>query len=213
MKKKYLKKLNSLTLKNTKNGFSSAYNMKVYPEIIIIGGSAGSYTVIRKILTSLPELFRIPIVLCLHRLKESNNGFCSSLKAISRIEVLEPLDKQLIEEGFVYLAPSNYHLIIEENKSFALSIGAEENFSRPSIDITFDTASGVYKNRMIAILLSGANADGAMGIFNAFNKGAYSIIQDPEDSLFGIMPNEALKFFTPDQILSCEEIIKFINEL
>jgi len=187
--------------------------MKVYPEIIIIGGSAGSYSVVRKILSSLPELSSTSIVLCLHRLKESNSGFSASLNIISKIEVEEPLDKQLIENGKVYLAPSNYHLIIEDTRSFALSTGPEENFSRPSIDITFETASKVYKDRMLAILLSGANSDGAKGIFNASKKGAYCIIQNPSDSLFGVMPNEALKYFKPDLILSCNEIKNFIKEL
>lgn len=187
--------------------------MKQEPEIIVIGGSAGSYTVVRSILSSLPVTFRIPVVLCLHRLKESRNGFDESLNMISKLTVIEPLDKQKIKGGSVYLSPANYHLIIENNKTFALSIGMEENYSRPSLDITFDTAASVYKSKMTVILLSGANGDGAKGIYNSYRLGAYTIVQDPKDALFDIMPNEALKYFTPHEILSCQEIIKMLLKL
>jgi two-component system chemotaxis response regulator CheB len=185
--------------------------MKFEPEIIVFGGSAGSYTFVRSLLSSLPANFRIPIVLCLHRLKSERNGFDDSLNLISNLKVIEPMDKQPIREGYVYLGPANYHLLIEKNRTFALSIGAEENYSRPAIDCTFDTAATAYGNKMAVILLSGANVDGAKGIYNAFKKGAYTIVQDPEDALFQIMPGEALKQFTPHKVLPGSEIINLLK--
>lgn len=183
-------------------------------EIIVIGGSAGSYNVIRNLLASLPEGFRLPIVLCLHRLKAEKNGFDDSLNLVSRIPVIEPMDKQPVREGYVYLGPANYHLLIEKNKTFALSIGEEENYSRPAIDCTFDTAANAFGKRLIVILLSGANVDGAMGIHNAHLKGAFTIVQNPQEALFKIMPEAALKRFTPHRILSSTELIKLlINDL
>jgi two-component system, chemotaxis family, protein-glutamate methylesterase/glutaminase len=180
-------------------------------EIIVIGGSAGSYNVVRNLLGSLPEGFRIPIVLCLHRLKAEKSGFDDSLNLVSRIPVIEPMDKQPVAEGYVYLGPANYHLLIEKNRTFALSIGAEENYSRPAIDCTFDTAADAFGKRLIVILLSGANVDGAQGIRNAFLKGALTIVQDPEEALFKIMPEAALKLFTPHKILTSSEIINLLK--
>ncbi len=182
------------------------------PEIIVIGGSAGSYTIVRNILSSLPKTFRIPIVLCLHRLKVERNGFDDSLNLVSNLKVIEPMDKQPVQEGYVYLGPANYHLLIEKNKTFALSIGAEENYSRPAIDFTFDTAAEAYGKKLIMILLSGANVDGAKGIHNGCKRGAITIVQDPEDALFEIMPGEALKHFTPHKILTANEIIKLLKD-
>ena len=109
-------------------------------KIIIIGGSAGSYGVVKKILSTLPENFPIPIVLCLHRLKDIRNGFAESLNIDSKLKVMEPLDKDRIKAGYVYLSPSNYHMLIEPDGDIALSTEPDINYSRPSIDLTFETA-------------------------------------------------------------------------
>ncbi|HKK61899.1 MAG TPA: chemotaxis protein CheB [Bacteroidales bacterium] len=183
------------------------------PEIIVIGGSAGSYSIVRKILASLPANFSIPVVLVLHRLKEARNGFDESLNNISKIKVTEPLDKQRIAASQVYLSPANYHLFIEKNKTFALSISEEENYSRPAIDITFDSACDVYGEKLLSILLSGANGDGAAGILNCHEKKAYTIVQDPAEALFNIMPNAALRLFSPHELLTSDKIIELLNTL
>ncbi len=182
-------------------------------KIIVIGGSAGSFNIVLRILECISPSFKIPLVMCLHRLKDIRNGFVESLNSVSKLEVLEPLDKMRVKEGKVYLSPSNYHLLVEEGKTFALSTGKEENFSRPSIDLTFKSAGSVYKNEMVGILLSGANGDGAKGLHYCKCKNAFTIIQDPEEAPFNTMPLKALEYFTPEKIMRLEEIIDFINRL
>ncbi len=182
-------------------------------KIIVIGGSAGSYNVIKKILLALPVGFPLPIVFCLHRLKEVRNGFVESLNINSKIIVREPDDKDLIKPGFAYLSPANYHLLVEPGRNFALSTEDNINYSRPSIDLTFDTAGYAFRQKMAGIILSGANSDGAKGLYSAFKNGAYTIVQDPDNASFKAMPMEALKLFKPHQTLSDDEIVSFINSL
>lgn len=182
-------------------------------KIIVIGGSAGSYNVIKKILLSLPADFPLPIVLCLHRLKDVRNGFVESLNLGSKVTVREPEDKDPVKPGFVYLSPANYHLLIEPGHNFALSTEDNINYSRPSIDITFETAGYAFRDKMAGIILSGANGDGAKGFYSAYKNGAYTIIQDPENASFKIMPGEVLKFFKPHKVLTDNEIVEFINSL
>ena len=182
-------------------------------KIIVIGGSAGSYNVVRKILQSLPADFPVPVVLCLHRLKDVRNGFVESLNLISHIKVKEPEDKDPLRPGFVYLSPANYHLLIEPAHHFALSTEDNINFSRPSIDITFESAGYSFRDKMAGIILSGANGDGAKGLYNAHLNGAFTIVQDPADAKFNIMPSETLKLFTPDKVINEDEIVSFIKLL
>jgi len=182
-------------------------------KILFIGGSAGSYTVVRKILSSIPSDYPLPLILCLHRLKDVRNGFSESLNFNSKIPVIEPSDKAFLKPGFAYLIPSNYHMLIEPALSIALSTESDVNYSRPSIDITFKSAGYSLGNRMAGIILSGTNSDGALGLFSAFKNGAYTIIQDPDNAQFRTMPDEALRYFNPHKILKDFEIINFIDSL
>lgn len=182
-------------------------------KVIVIGGSAGSFSIIRKILLALPDSFSIPLVMCFHRLKDRRNGFVESLESCSGMRILEPRDKDIIVPGNAYLAPANYHMLIEPTLTFALSVEEEVNFSRPSIDLTFETAGSAYHDRMLGIIVSGANSDGARGVYNAHKKGAYTVIQDPEEADFATMPREALKLFSPDQVMPVNEIIGLLNTI
>lgn len=182
-------------------------------KIIVIGGSAGSFNTVRKVLSSIGKDFPLPIILCLHRLKDIRSGFVESLNISSNLMVVEPLDKDPIKPGFAYLSPSNYHLLIENAQNFALSTEPDINYSRPSLDITFETAGNSFRDKMAGIILSGANTDGSKGLFSAFKNGAYTIIQKPENAQFNIMPGEAIKYFTPHKILTDDEIVVFINSL
>lgn len=182
-------------------------------EVIVIGGSAGSYNVIRKILSSIPVDFPLPLVMCLHRLRDIRNGFAESLNIDSNIPVREVEDKDALLPGYAYLSPSNYHLFVEPDRSLALSTQEDINYSRPSIDLTFETAGFSLGSRMAGILLSGTNKDGAKGLFNASRNGAFTIVQDPQNAQFGIMPGEALTYFKPSMILKDTEIPEFIISL
>lgn len=187
--------------------------MKSNFDIVVIGGSAGSYNVIRKILSSLPSKFPLSVVLCLHRLRDVRSGLCESLKQVSILDIQEAEDKTLVLKQKVYLAPANYHLLFENTKHFVLSVDEEVNFSRPSIDLTFDSAARIFGERVIAILLSGANSDGVKGISNCKNNGGFTIVQNPDDAAVASMPRHAIKNFTPDMIATESEIIQFLNEI
>lgn len=182
-------------------------------KIILIGGSAGSFSVVTQILTELPKNFRIPIVLCLHRLKHVRSGFAEALSLKSANPVIEPYDKDRIEEGKIYIAPANYHLYIEAHKHFALSTEESINHSRPSIDVTFVSAASVYKEDVIGIILSGANNDGAYGIKRVKDFGGFTIVQNPEECQVSTMPVSAIRIMKPDCVFSSNEIIKYLIDI
>lgn len=178
---------------------------------IVIGGSAGSFPVINEILLNMPKGLNIPIILCLHRLKHIRHGFIEALNLKSKYPVREPEDKESILQGKIYLAPSNYHLYVELGYTFALSTEEMVKYSRPSIDLTFETASYTYKDKLIGIILSGANSDGADGIKKVKERGGFTIVQDPKEASISTMPDAAIKSTEIDLVLSTKEIINFLN--
>ena len=180
-------------------------------KVIVIGGSAGSFQGISRILSEVPEDFPLPIIMCLHRLKHVRNGFIEALSIKSIKKVVEPYDKEQIKKGQVYLAPANYHLSIELGHFFSLSTEEMVNNSRPSIDITMDTAAYTYKNKLISILLSGANKDGAAGMKMVKDRGGLTIVQDPSECMIDTMPSAALQITTIDYVLPINEIVNFFH--
>jgi len=191
----------------------SQYNLNNQFRAVVIGGSAGSFQVINKILASLPKDFDLPIIMCLHRLKHVRNGFVEALNIKSTKEITEPEDKETIKKGHIYLAPANYHLQIELGNTFSLSTDEMINNSRPSIDLTLETAAYNYKHRLIGILLSGANKDGALGMKKIKERGGLTIVQDPKDCMIDTMPSAALKITEIDHTLNIQELINFFKEL
>lgn len=180
---------------------------------IVIGGSAGSFQGITRILSQVPDDFPLPIIMCLHRLKHVRNGFIEALSIKSIKDVIEPYDKESIKKGKVYLAPANYHLSIELGHYFSLSTEEMVNNSRPSIDITLDTAAFTYKNKLIGILLSGANRDGAYGMKRIKDNGGFTVVQDPSECMIDTMPTAALGMTQIDHTLSIDNIIKLLFEI
>lgn len=191
----------------------SQYNLSNIYKAVVIGGSAGSFQGVTKILSQLPEDFELPIIMCLHRLKHVRNGFVEALSIKSIKEVTEPADKESIKKGGVYLAPSNYHLSVELGNRFSLSTEEMINNSRPSIDITLETAAYVFKNKLIGILLSGANRDGAIGMMKIKQRGGMTIVQTPEECMIDTMPNAALQLTEIDHVLKIDQILDFLIEL
>ena len=177
---------------------------------IVIGGSAGSFRVIVKIISSLPDNFPLPIILCLHRLKHVRSGFIEALEIKSKMKIIEPYDKMHIKSGQIYLAPANYHLQVELGNHFSLSNYQNVNHSRPSIDITFETAATVFRNKMLGILLSGANRDGAAGMKAVKMAGGYTVIQNPAECQARTMPEAAMKIAKIDEILNTNQIIELL---
>ena len=180
---------------------------------VIIGGSAGSFQVVTKILSSLPKNFDLPLFLCLHRLKHIRSGFVEALALKSNLKIIEPFDKDSINRGTVYLAPANYHMYIEYGQKFSLSTEPVVNHSRPSIDLSFYSAATSYRDKVIGIILSGANKDGARGIKRIKDYGGTVIVQDPKEAQIKTMPNSAIDITTPDHVLTTQGIINFLNNI
>lgn len=181
-------------------------------DIILIGGSAGSVENIISLLKSLPKNFKIPIVLIIHRMK---NKVSYLNKIISKnaglIEIVEPEDKELIKAETIYLAPQNYHLLVEKDQTFSLDYSEQVNFSRPSIDVSFDSFSLLYKTKILVILLSGANKDGATSISLVLERGGTVIVQSPETAEYKTMPLAAINLNHSVLIKSPKEIVDYIS--
>jgi two-component system, chemotaxis family, protein-glutamate methylesterase/glutaminase len=180
---------------------------------VVIGGSAGSFQGIVKILSALPTDFPLPVIMALHRLKHVRHGFVEALSLKSTLPVVEPEDKEPVRKSTVYLAPANYHLSIELGNYFSLSTEEMVNNSRPAIDITLGSAAYVYRNKLIGVLLSGANRDGGLGMKNISEKGGRTIVQEPSDCMIDTMPKAALELTKIDHVLNVEEIITLLKEL
>lgn len=180
---------------------------------VIIGGSAGSFQVVTKILSSLSENFPLPVLLCLHRLKHVRSGFVEALSLKSNIPIEEPNDKETLKPGRAYLAPANYHMYVELANRVALSTDEPVNHSRPAIDLSFITSANAYRDKLIGIILSGANRDGAMGLKRVSEKGGLTIVQDPKDCEVKTMTESAMQLTQVDHIFSPDQIIQFLSKI
>lgn len=189
------------------------FNLNNSYKAVVIGGSAGSFQGVVKILSQLPKGFPLPIIMCLHRLKHVRHGFVEALSIKSVVQVTEPYDKESIKKGGVYLAPANYHMSVELGHYFALSTEEMVNNSRPAIDITLSTCAYVYKEKLIGILLSGANKDGAMGMKAIKERGGLTIVQDPAECMIDTMPKSAQAVTKIDHTLKVDQIVSFFQEL
>ena len=180
---------------------------------VIIGGSAGSFRVITRILNALPKHYPVPVLLNLHRLKHVRSGFVEALSIKSGIPVVEPYDKDSVKPGIAYLAPSNYHMYIELNKKIALSTEEAVNHSRPSIDLSFETAAHTYNKGLLGIILSGGNKDGAWGLKKIKEAGGTAIVQDPKECEVATMTETALKMTEADYVYNTQQIIDYLLKI
>ena len=181
--------------------------------LVVIGGSSGSLEALLVILPQLRSPFPLPIVIVVHRNNTPDNNLALVLSQKNHFIIKEADEKEWMQAGIIYLAPPDYHLLMEEDGSLSLDVSEKVNYSRPSIDVSFSSAAGVYKNKLIAVLLSGANADGAAGMVDVKNCGGINIIQDPADAQVPYMPEQALLQATIDHILPASEISDLLNKL
>lgn len=180
-------------------------------DIILIGGSAGSLEVITYLLQSLPKTFTIPIVIIVHRMKNTSSRLDKMLTKQSGLRnVIEPEDKEPVKPGMIYLAPQNYHLLVEKDHSFSLDYSEPVNFSRPSIDLSFESFSNVYGANTLAVLLSGANKDGAAGLRKVILSSGTALIQSPETAEYTAMPTAAMEMNKTAIVQSPDEILNRI---
>lgn len=191
----------------------SKFKYDIAFKAVVIGGSAGSFQGITRMLSEIPDDFEIPIIMCLHRLKHVRNGFVEALSLKSIRPVVEPYDKEPIKKNKIYLAPSNYHMSVELGNTFSLSTEDMINNSRPAIDVTLSTAAYVYKSKCVGILLSGANKDGALGMKRIKDRGGVTIIQDPSECMIATMPEAAMAITEIDHVLDVQNIISYLKGL
>lgn len=182
--------------------------------MVAIGGSAGSLQTIIGIIESLPAKFDFSIIIVIHRLRNVASDMTGILSDSNRnLKIREPEDKTPIKKNFVYLAPQNYHLLIEEDKIFSLDYSEPVNHSRPSVDVTFDCMAQVYKDRAAGIILSGANNDGAAGLAYVAARGGVAIAQLPDEAEYPQMPRSAIAVNKETIILRSHEIIEYVQNL
>lgn len=179
-------------------------------KVILIGGSAGSLDVLMKVIPRLPEKINFALVLILHR-KGGGDTILEELIALkTSIPVITVDDKTPMQPGFIYIAPSDYHLLFEKNRLLALDASEKVNFSRPSIDVSFESAAESYAHDVIAILLSGANADGTNGLQAVKEHGGLVAVQNPETAEMDYMPRYAIQNLAPDYILEIDGILELL---
>ena len=174
---------------------------------IVIGGSAGSFKTIIKILERLESFDFHTMILALHRPRKGNDKLLDVFCHNCPHDLHEPVEGEKIEERKIYLAPSNAHLLVKKDMTFSISNQPAPYFSKPSIDLTFQSAAEVMKDSLTGILLSGANEDGAIGLSEVKVNGGKTIIQDPADCLIDTMPRAAKEKTSIDAILTSNEII------
>jgi len=179
-------------------------------EAIVMGVSSGGMNALKFIFSVLPANFSIPIIIVQHISAQSNNEWIELLNEKSNLTVKEADEKEKIETGNVYIAPSNYHLLIEKNKTFSLTIDERVNFARPSIDVLFESAAEAYEGKLIGVVLTGSNNDGTKGIRRIKECGGLAIIQDPETAESSYMPASAIAAIQADYILTLEKIIELL---
>ncbi|WP_372750899.1 chemotaxis protein CheB [Labilibaculum sp.] len=180
---------------------------------IVIGTSFGGLEALTAIIKNLPENFSLPILVVLHIGEHKNDSFITALNKRTNLHVKEADEKEKIQTGTIYFAPPNYHLLVDEQSSIALSSDPKINHSRPSIDALFESAAWHYKNQLIGILLTGLNQDGALGIKEIQACGGTTIVENPETAIASIMPASAIRIMQPDFQLVLNDIPSKIREL
>ena len=180
-------------------------------DILLLGGSAGSFNIIFRAIRNMKSDFGKAVIVVIHRRKNFFSEIEKLFAENSRLYFKEITDKERIQPNTVYVAPPNYHTLIEKERCFGLDVSESVWYSKPSIDVTFESAAEVYKDRCTAILFSGANQDGAEGLLQLRNAGALTIAQSPEDAEMPQMPEAAINIHAAECILHTSEIFELIE--
>ncbi len=181
--------------------------------LLLIGGSAGSLSVLLEVLPRVRLTSSVAIVIIVHRKNTPDSLLSELLASRSGLKVKEIEDKEPLCGGEVYMAPADYHILFETNGTIALDFSEKVNFSRPSIDVAFSSAAEVYKEKLICLLLSGANADGVSGLKEVKAAGGCIRVQDPATAETPYMPQQAVQHIPGIGVLKTSEMAAFINAL
>lgn len=179
--------------------------MKKY-KAIVIGVSAGGMAALTKLLPMLPETFSLPVIIVQHLHPNQGEFYIQYFNERTFLTVKEADEKENVRPGYIYFAPPNYHLLIEEDRTFSLSLDERVNYSRPSIDVLFESAADTYCPELIGIILTGANNDGADGLRLIKERKGMTIVQSPSDASSPFMPRAAINATKPHYILPLEDM-------
>ena len=179
--------------------------MSLRYDLVVMGTSTGGLHALTRLLSDLPASFPLPIAIVQHRSRDSDERLSLLLSGASLLPVYEAEDKEPLRSPGVYLGPPDYHLLVEPD-SVALSTEEPVAYSRPSIDVLFESAAYSHGNRVIGVLLTGANQDGTRGLQQIKQRGGYVIVQNPDSAESAFMPKHAVKNLLPDRVLNLEQI-------
>ncbi len=186
-------------------------------QALVIGVSAGGFNALCHLLPLLPDNFPLAIVVLQHRGENFNvnddDFLITYLQRLCIMPVQEAKQRESIEAGRIYIAPAKYHLLIEKERLFSLSLEPPINFSIPSIDVLFNSASRCYKNQLIGLILTGANSDGSLGLKAIHDNGGLTLVQSPDTAEVATMPQAAINAHKVDYVLSLNDIAIFLQEL
>jgi two-component system, chemotaxis family, protein-glutamate methylesterase/glutaminase len=183
------------------------------PEAVVIGASAGALEALSSLLPSLPSDYRLPILIVVHLPADKTSLLAELLRARCAIRVREAEDKEPIEPGVAYFAPPDYHLLVEQDRRLSLSDDEPVLFSRPSIDVLFESAADAYGGGLIGIVLTGANSDGAKGLRAVVEAGGAAVVQSPESAYAAAMPQAAIALCPDARVLPVNEIAAYLRKV
>jgi two-component system chemotaxis response regulator CheB len=184
----------------------------IAPEAIVIGCSQGGFSALRMLLAGLDARLAQTLMICCHTSGDIQ-VLCDLLTHHSILPVVEACERQPAFGGTVHLAPAGYHLLVENDRHFALSVDEQVRFSRPSIDVMFASAADVYRSGLIGVILTGANRDGATGLARIRQRGGVAIVQTPASAEAPAMPSAALETAGADYCVPLEDIASLLNRL
>ncbi|WP_247236611.1 chemotaxis protein CheB [Telluribacter sp. SYSU D00476] len=182
-------------------------------QYVVLGGSAGSLEVILNLVERLPEHLNAVIIIVIHRKNDKDSILQELIANRTRLSVREVEDKDPIQFNTIYLAPPDYHLLIENKELFSLDSSEKIHYSRPSIDVTFESVAEVFGKSVIGVLLSGANADGAAGLAQIKRSGGYTIAQNPATAEVAYMPQQAINLTEVNDIVNADELADVLKQL
>jgi two-component system, chemotaxis family, protein-glutamate methylesterase/glutaminase len=185
----------------------------VRPEAIVVGASAGAVDALSVLLPALPRDFPAPLMVVVHVPPDKNSILTDLFRSKCLMQVQEAEDKEPIRDSTIYFAPPDYHVLVERDRRLSLSSDLPVSFSRPSIDVLFESAADAYGPGLIGIILTGANRDGARGLRAIREAGGTTLVQDPDQAHARDMPAAALAECPDARIMSLQEITVYLQEV
>lgn len=180
---------------------------------VVIGASAGAVQALLTILPVLPLDYALPVLVVVHVPPDRDNALVPLFQSKCRLPVKEAEDKETLIGGVVYFAPSDYHLLVETKGALALSMDEPVNYSRPSIDVLFESAADVFETALVGIILTGANHDGAAGLRAVVAAGGAAIVEDPAEAYADAMPRAALQACPDATVMNLNAITSYLSTL